>query len=75
MTPTEKNELILKAAIEFGPDYTYEIRYGTLGNTLYIHSPTKAQAHPVRVQAPLKWNGLYIVVLYTNKPKLKPEDL
>lgn len=75
MTPTEKNELILLAAVEFGANYTYEIRYGTLGNTLYINSPTKELAHPVRVQAPLMWNGLYIVVLYINKPKLKPEDL
>jgi hypothetical protein len=75
VTPTEKNELILLAAVEFGVDYTYEIKHGTLGNTLYIHSPSKDLAHPVRILAPLRWNGLYIVVLYTDIPKLKPEDL
>jgi hypothetical protein len=75
VTPSEKTELILKAAIEFGADYTYEIRYGTLGNTLYIHAPNKKLSNIVRQQAPLVWNGLYVIVLYINKPKLKPEDL
>lgn len=75
MTPIRKNELILLAAIEFGADYTYEIRHGTLGNTLYITAPNKELAHPVRILAPLSWNGLYTVVLYDEQPELKPEDL
>ena len=83
MLQSEKDALILDAAIEFGPDYLYEIRNGTLGLTLYIDAPSRAWATPIRQAVPGNWRGLYVVVLYTydedepqlpyNSPLLKKE--
>ena len=57
-------DLILKAAIEFGPDYHYEIRNGGMGLTLRIDAGTKAEASALRPRVPLEWEGLYTMVLY-----------
>jgi hypothetical protein len=43
VTDVSNQELILKAAIEFGSLYTYEIKHGTLGKTLYIDAANKAE--------------------------------
>ena len=64
----KREELILAAAIEFGADYLYDIRHGTLGETLYIEAFNKLEAHYVRQQAPSYWHGLYVVVLYSTAP-------
>ena len=74
MTLTERDGLILEAAIEFGPDYFYYIRNGTLGLTLYIESPNKIEAGYIRKSAPSFWNKLYVIVLYSNAPDFE-EDL
>ena len=75
MTLTERDALILEAALEFGPDYFYDIRNGTLGLTLYIEAPNKTESSHIRKKAPCFWNKLYVVVLYTNTPDFTEEDL
>jgi hypothetical protein len=65
---TERDNLILEAALEFGADYYYEIKNGTLGITLYIEAPNKDEAGRIRKEAPCFWNNLYVVVLYSNNP-------
>ena len=78
MTPTERDDLILESAIEFGPDCTYDIRHGTLGNTLYISTRHRAEATRIRQKVPISWLGLYTVVLYPThilcEADLKSED-
>ena len=64
MTDFSNQELILKAAIEFGPDYLYEISNGGMGLTLRIDVGTKAEAKQVRHLVPIKWEGVYTIVLY-----------
>ena len=61
---TDQTELILKAAIEFGPDYLYEIVNGGMGRTLRIDVGTKTEASQVRSRVPIMWEGLYTMVLY-----------
>ena len=68
MNLTERDSLILEAAIEFGPDFFYKIKNGTLGLTLYIEASNKPEASAVRRVAPCYWNDLYVVVLYTSDP-------
>ena len=65
MTLSERDNLIIEAALEFGADYFYDIRKGTLGITLYIEAPSKTEAHRIRKEAPCFWRDLYVVVLYT----------
>ena len=60
----DSTDLILRAAIEFGPDYLYEIVNGGLGPTLRIDARTKDEAKQLRPRVPLMWEGLYTIVLY-----------
>ena len=69
MTEMDKDDLILEAALEYGPDYFYDIRYGTLGETLYVDAGTKQNASAVRKEMPLTYKGLYTIVLYHTEPK------
>ena len=41
MKLSERDDLILEAALEFGADYFYNIKNGTLGPTLYIEAPNR----------------------------------
>ncbi len=75
MTLTERDNLILEAALEFGPDYYYTIKNGTLGMTLYIEAPNKAESSQIRKIAPCFWNDLYVVVLYSTKSDFEEESL
>ena len=74
MNLTERDSLILDAAIEFGSDFFYKIKNGTLGLTLYIESSNKLEAAAVRRVAPCYWNDLYVVVLYTSDPDFCSAD-
>ena len=63
---TEKDsDIILRAALDFGPDYTYTIKNGGLGPTLITNAYTKEQAHIARKLIPGTWEGLYTIVIYT----------
>lgn len=66
MSSEPKNSLILQAAIEFGPDYTYTIKRSTMGPALYVHADNKDSAQKARKLVPYPWNGLYTIVLYHN---------
>tara|TARA_Y100000310_G_scaffold211725_1_gene212455 strand:- start:3359 stop:3604 length:246 start_codon:yes stop_codon:yes gene_type:complete len=63
----EDGDLILRAAIEFGPDYTYTIRYGTLGLTLYVDAGPPARSKQARKDIPCHWEGLRVIVLCTER--------
>tara|TARA_Y100000310_G_C20639446_1_gene793054 strand:+ start:644 stop:868 length:225 start_codon:yes stop_codon:yes gene_type:complete len=67
VSPLERDNLILEAALEFGPDNLYTVRAGTLGETLYIETPNKLEARYVREKVPTYWHGTYVMVLYTQK--------
>ena len=75
MTLTERDSLVIEAAIEFGVDHSYEIKNGTLGITLYITSPSKAEASRMRAAAPDFWKGLYVIVLSNSLPDFAEEIL
>ena len=75
MNLTERDNLILEAALEFGADYYYEIKNGTLGITLYIEAPNKDEASRIRKEAPCFWNNLYVVVLYSSNPDFSDDIL
>jgi len=60
--------LVIEAAIEFGADYLYTIKYGTMGKTLYTMVPDKSEASILRKIIPIKWKGLYTIVLYKTEP-------
>jgi len=75
VTRSERDNLILEAALEFGADYFYDIRNGTLGITLYIEAPNKAEAGRIRKEAPGFWKSLYVVVLYTEDPDFGADSL
>ena len=67
MTPLQQDDIILQAALQFGPDYLYTIKNGSLGTTLYIHVGKKEEAHITRRLVPMKYEGLRTVVTYTNR--------
>ncbi len=75
MTHFSNQELILKAAIEFGSLYTYEIKHGTLGKTLYIDAANKAEANVVRRKVSGYWNGLYVIVRYTQVQEIAKQEI
>jgi hypothetical protein len=75
VTLAERDNLILEAAIEFGPDYFYDVRNGTLGMTLYIEAPNKDQAGRIRHAAPGNWKDLYVVVTYHSDADFTPDPL
>jgi len=75
VTRNERDNLVLEAALEFGADYFYDIRNGTLGLTLYIEAPNKLEAGKIRRRAPSFWKKLYVVVLYTSAPDFADDIL
>jgi len=68
-------ELILKAAIEFGSLYTYEIKYGTLGKTLYIDAANKYEGGLIRRKISGPWNSLYVVVRYSEPEEITKQEI
>ena len=64
MTRNERDEIVLKAAIEFGPDHLYRIEQGTLGPTLYTEVANKTEARAVRAAIPIYFEKMYTIVLY-----------
>ena len=75
VTLSERDNLILEAAIEYGPDNFYNIKNGTLGMTLYIEAPNRHASSRVREQAPCFWKDLYVVVLYTTNADFEEDTL
>lgn len=71
----DSTDLILRAAIEFGPDYLYEIVNGGLGPTLRIDAFTKTSAAQLRTEVPIMWRGLYTIVLYHTSPRIEFSEI
>ena len=74
MPPHNKDSTILKAAIEFGSEYTYTVKNGGLGPTLVVDAPSKKKAHIARRRIPTTWEGLYTIVVYMNEPDEETRD-
>lgn len=68
------DELKLKAIVEFGSSYTYEIYSGGLGKTLRISAETKEDATIIRKIAPTIWENISVIVVYPTNIKTS-EDL
>jgi len=64
MSPLERDNIILEAALEWGAEPAYDIRNGTLGMTLYIECSCKEESSYIRKLAPTEIQGLYVVVTY-----------
>tara|TARA_Y100001973_G_C5133326_1_gene298979 strand:- start:323 stop:601 length:279 start_codon:yes stop_codon:yes gene_type:complete len=64
VTPVERDNIILEAALEWGADATYDIRNGTIGPTLYIDCSCKEESSYIRHKIPAYFHGLYVVVTY-----------
>ena len=69
MTLLQQDDIILQAALRFGPDYLYTIRYGTVGLTLYVETNNKEEARMLRKEIPMSYEGLRTIVIYTEKKK------
>jgi hypothetical protein len=65
------DSLKLKAAIEFGSEYTYTIKNGGHGATLVVDATIKERASAARKKIPSRWEGLYVLVIYCTAP---PEE-
>jgi hypothetical protein len=59
-----RDEIILKAAIQFDPEWDYDFRKGTLGLTLYVHADCKEKAHLIRKTIPGDFEGYPVIVTY-----------
>ncbi len=73
MSPTERDNIILEAALEWGPDCYYDISPGTMGETLYVTARYKDEASRIRKIIPGTWHGLYTVVLYPTHIKTEKD--
>jgi len=70
MTQIQQDDILIEAAIEYGPDYKYSIANGSLGLTLYVHFDNKVLARPFREEFPMTYKGLRTIVTYTsNRPE------
>ena len=70
MATYDDDSLKLKAAVEFGSDYIYDVRNGTMGRTLYVKAGTKEKARHIRKKIQSPWEGVYVIVLYSSAPEL-----
>ena len=77
MTQIEEDDIILSAAIEFGADYIYEIKNGSLGITLFVHVNSKEEAAALRADLPTAYEGVRTIVTYCSaeKPNKKRDDM
>ena len=77
MTQLEEDDIILSAAIEFGGDYIYEIKNGSLGTTLFVHADSKEAAGALRADLPMVYEGVRTIVTYCSaeKPNKKRDDM
>ena len=71
LTNNQKDEILMKAAVEIDPDLECEIRNGTLGITLYIYVPTKQQSRTIRDLVPHQFEGLRTIVVCTERQQSK----
>ena len=75
MNELTRSTLRLKAAVEFGSEYTYSIVNGGLGPTLRVNAVTREKAGVIRKILPTEWEGLYTLVVYYTGESGEEEDL
>jgi hypothetical protein len=75
MKDKDRQALLLKAKIEFGPGYGYVIRTGGLGQTLVIDAGTRKRAGKIRKLAPSQWEGLYVIVIYNTAAEDEEDEV
>lgn len=75
MNDLVRNTLRLKAAVEFGSEYTYTIVNGGLGPTLRVNAETREKATIIRKLLPTEWEGLYTLVIYYTDDSYGDENL
>jgi len=63
MTEIGKDDIILQAAIEFGPDYLYYIKDSNMGLTLYVEVRNKDESTRIRKEIPHSYEGLRTIVI------------
>jgi predicted sugar kinase len=68
------DSLKLRAAIEFG-DYLYTIKNGGHGPTLVVDAGTKEEASIARKKIPGNWEGLFVLVVYSQACDIEEENL
>ena len=67
--------LKLRAAVEFGSEYTYTLKNGGLGPTLVVDAETRSAARTAREKIPTMWEDLYVIVVYVTDEEEEPYDL
>ena len=70
----QKDVLLVKASAQFGNRALYSIEQKTQGLALYAYSDSKQDAEILRKTIPLRWNGLFTVVIYIDLPDEEDED-
>jgi hypothetical protein len=66
LTQLQRDDIHLRAACEIDPDIQYEIKYGTMGATLYAYVGDPDRSKYIREQMPGTFEGLYTIVICTN---------
>jgi hypothetical protein len=67
MTEIGKDDIILQAAIEFGPDYLYSIKDSNMGPTLYVEVNNKDESNRMRKEIPHSYEGLRTIVICSER--------
>ena len=70
----QKDVLLVKASAQFGNRALYSIEQRTQGLALYAYADSKQDAEILRKTIPLRWNGLFTIVIYIDLPKEENED-
>jgi len=70
----QKDVLLVKASAQFGNRALYSIEQKTQGLALYAYADSKQDAEILRKTIPLRWNGLFTVVIYIDLPDEEDED-
>ena len=70
----QKDVLLVKASAQFGNRALYSIEQKTQGLSLYAYADSKQDAEILRKTIPLRWNGLFTVVIYIDLPDEEDED-
>ena len=70
----QKDVLLVKASAQFGNRALYSIEQRTQGLALYAYADSKQDAEILRKTIPLRWNGLFTVVIYIDLPDEEEDE-
>ena len=66
LTNLQKDDILLRCAIEVDPVIEYEIKNGTMGLTLYAYTADPKHAKEIRERMPAQVEDIYTIVICTN---------